>query len=44
VQVLAQVDAYVVAALQKNLLALAFHPELTDDSRFHQIFLKLLEA
>ena len=44
VQVLAQVDAYVVAALQKNILALAFHPELTNDSRFHQIFLKLLEA
>ncbi|NTV28407.1 MAG: pyridoxal 5'-phosphate synthase glutaminase subunit PdxT, partial [Methanothrix sp.] len=25
-------------------LALAFHPELTDDLRFHQIFLKMLEA
>jgi 5'-phosphate synthase pdxT subunit len=44
VQVLAHVDDYIVAALQKNLLALAFHPELTDDSRFHQIFLKMLEA
>ena len=43
VQVLARVDERVVAARQKNLLALAFHPELTDDSRVHQIFLKMLE-
>jgi 5'-phosphate synthase pdxT subunit len=34
----------VVAARQKNLLALAFHPELTQDPRIHQIFLKMLEA
>ncbi len=32
VQVLAKVGDAVVAARQKNLLALAFHPELTDDS------------
>jgi 5'-phosphate synthase pdxT subunit len=43
VQVLARVGERVVAARQKNLLALAFHPELTDDSRVHQIFLKMLE-
>jgi len=44
VEVLARVDSIVVAARQKNILALAFHPELTDDLRFHQIFLKMLEA
>jgi 5'-phosphate synthase pdxT subunit len=43
VQVLASAGSAVVAARQKNLLALAFHPELTDDSRVHQIFLKMLE-
>jgi len=43
VQILAKVGDRVVAARQKNLLALAFHPELTDDSRVHQIFLKMLE-
>ena len=43
VQILARVGDRVVAARQKNLLALAFHPELTDDSRVHQIFLKMLE-
>jgi 5'-phosphate synthase pdxT subunit len=44
VDVLAKVNDFVVAARQKNLLCLAFHPELTDDLRFHQIFLKMMEA
>ena len=44
VEVLACVGETVVAARQKNLLALAFHPELTKDPRIHQIFLKMLEA
>ena len=44
VEVLARVGDTVVAARQNNLLALAFHPELTKDTRIHQIFLKMLEA
>ncbi|MCX6679292.1 MAG: pyridoxal 5'-phosphate synthase glutaminase subunit PdxT [Methanothrix sp.] len=44
VEVLARVGEAVVAARQKNLLALAFHPELTKDPRIHQIFLNMLEA
>lgn len=44
VEVLARIGETVVAARQKNLLALAFHPELTQDLRIHQIFLKMLEA
>ncbi len=44
VDVLAKVNDFVVAARQRNLLCLAFHPELTDDMRFHQIFLKMMEA
>jgi len=43
VQVLAKINDYVVAARQRNLLCLAFHPELTDDLRFHQIFLEMME-
>ncbi len=31
----------VVAAQEEKLLATAFHPELTDDTRFHQYFLRL---
>lgn len=42
VQVLAKVDENIVAARQKNVLSLAFHPELTDDKRFHQLFLGLI--
>ncbi|VVB70560.1 Pyridoxal 5'-phosphate synthase subunit PdxT [uncultured archaeon] len=43
VEVLARVGRAIVAARQKNILALAFHPELTDDRRIHQMFLKMLE-
>ncbi|MEI6046193.1 MAG: pyridoxal 5'-phosphate synthase glutaminase subunit PdxT [Chloroflexota bacterium] len=35
--------AVIVAARQDNLLATAFHPELTGDSRFHRFFLKMVE-
>jgi 5'-phosphate synthase pdxT subunit len=34
----------IVAARQDNLLATAFHPELTPDRRFHQLFLKMAEG
>ncbi len=34
-------DGGVVAARQGALLATAFHPELTDDSRLHELFLAL---
>ncbi len=42
VEVLARLeDGRVVAARQGKLLATSFHPELTDDSRFHRYFLQL---
>lgn len=44
VQVLAKVGKMAVAVREKNLLGLAFHPELTDDMRFHQMFLNMLEV
>jgi pyridoxal 5'-phosphate synthase pdxT subunit len=31
----------VVAARQGKLLATSFHPELTEDDRFHRYFLRL---
>ncbi len=34
-------DGTAVAAKQGRLLATAFHPELTDDTRFHRFFLNL---
>ena len=40
---LAEEDAPIVAAQQRNLLVSAFHPELTEDTRFHAYFLKMVE-
>ncbi|MBN2110659.1 MAG: pyridoxal 5'-phosphate synthase glutaminase subunit PdxT [Methanosarcinaceae archaeon] len=42
VTVLARIDDMIVAAEQGNVLALAFHPELTPDPRIHQYFLDKL--
>ncbi len=39
VQALARVDGHIVAARQKNMLVTSFHPELTDDTRVHELFL-----
>lgn len=33
-----------VAVQQENILATAFHPELTNDDRFHRYFLKMVLA
>lgn len=40
VEVLAKHEGKVVAARGENILATAFHPELTDDVRFHRYFLE----
>ena len=43
VEILSQLaDGASVAARQGKLLASAFHPELTDDPRFHQYFLDIV--
>src|SRR3989304_7236010 len=42
VEILSICKGSIVAARQKNLLALAFHPELADDLRIHQYFLKMI--
>ena len=42
VEVLARLpDGRIAAARQGKLLATAFHPELTDDPRFHRLFLQM---
>ncbi|HEV7527789.1 MAG TPA: pyridoxal 5'-phosphate synthase glutaminase subunit PdxT [Solirubrobacteraceae bacterium] len=40
VQILAQVDGHPVAAREGRLLAVAFHSELTDDDRLHEMLLE----
>jgi pyridoxal 5'-phosphate synthase pdxT subunit len=39
VEILAVLDGHPVAARQKNMLAVAFHAELTGDDRVHRLFL-----
>ena len=36
-------DGRIVAAQQGHLLATSFHPELTNDTRFHEYFLTLVD-
>jgi 5'-phosphate synthase pdxT subunit len=43
VQTLSVFDGKIVAVQQGNLLATAFHPELTDDTRVHRYFLTLVK-
>lgn len=40
VEVLATFEGHIVAAKQRNIFALSFHPELTDDRRIHHYFLE----
>ena len=40
--VIARFEKKIVGAMQKKFLALSFHPELTDDLRFHQFFVEKL--
>jgi pyridoxal 5'-phosphate synthase pdxT subunit len=44
VEVLASVDGHPVAIREGAVLACAFHPELTDDPRFHAIFMAMTTA
>jgi pyridoxal 5'-phosphate synthase pdxT subunit len=42
VEILARFDEKIVLVRQDNLLASAFHPELTDDVRLHRAFLEMV--
>ena len=45
VRVLAQVsDGRPVAVRQDKMLATSFHPELTDDTRVHELFVRMVEG
>ena len=41
VEILATFNGQIVAARQGHLLAASFHPELTDDCRMHEYFLRM---
>jgi 5'-phosphate synthase pdxT subunit len=45
VEVLAKLDeGAIVAAKQGHLMATSFHPELSEDDRFHRLFLSLVDS
>jgi pyridoxal 5'-phosphate synthase pdxT subunit len=44
VEVLASVDQHPVAVRQGNLLAVSFHPELTGETRLHELLLAMSNA
>ena len=43
VEVLATVDDHIVAVRYGNQLGLSFHPEMTEDTRIHEYFLKMIQ-
>jgi 5'-phosphate synthase pdxT subunit len=44
VQILAEIDGHAVAARQGEMLAVAFHSELTDDDRLHRLLLEAVDS
>lgn len=44
VKILSEIDGHIVAAQYRNQIGLAFHPEMTDDTRIHQYFIDLVKS
>lgn len=44
VDILAEVEGKIVAAIEKNMLVTSFHPELTQDLRIHQYFMNIIKS
>ena len=42
VEILASVDGHPVAARQGDMLVISFHPELSGDTRLHELFLQMV--
>ena len=42
VEVLATCEGRIVAAREGGVLVTAFHPELTDDTRMHELFISMI--
>lgn len=40
VDILSRVDGNIVAVEYKNQIGLSFHPEMSDDTRIHEYFIK----
>lgn len=44
VKALCKLNELVVAAQQHNMIGVSFHPELTDDTRLHEYFIRLVRS
>jgi 5'-phosphate synthase pdxT subunit len=44
VEVLAEVEGHIVAVRYKHQIAMAFHPELSEDDRLHKMFVDLIST
>ena len=44
VEVLAELEGSPILLRQKNILASSFHPELTEDRRIHELFIKMIRG
>jgi len=44
VEILAEYEGKIIAARQNNILVSSFHPELTDDVRFHKYFITMCQT
>lgn len=44
VEILAKFENKIIGARQGNIIALAFHPELTDDTRLHKYFIETIKG
>ncbi|HET6494597.1 MAG TPA: pyridoxal 5'-phosphate synthase glutaminase subunit PdxT [Thermoleophilia bacterium] len=44
VEILATWEGHIVAAREGRVLVVAFHPELTDDARLHELFLHMIRG
>jgi pyridoxal 5'-phosphate synthase pdxT subunit len=43
VKIMGRIDEGIVAVREGNILAVAFHPELTDDTRIHEYFIRMVK-
>lgn len=43
VKILSKINGHIVAARQQNMLATSFHPELTNNSEFHNYFVNMIK-
>ena len=44
VKILCEIDNKIVAARQENMLVTSFHPELSEDSTFHEYFIEICRS